>query len=113
MGTTKSRLLDLTRLVSRAGRTMTGVDRVEFAYLDHLLTRDLPLYGLVRSTLGYILLARRVVPHCATAAFPVNGERPEPCLGLPKGATRCAQEPSLTCGACVLTGAYPKGLAPC
>lgn len=56
MGTTKSRLLDLTRLVSRAGRTMTGVDRVEFAYLDHLLTRDLPLYGLVRSTLGYILL---------------------------------------------------------
>ncbi|MFZ5963122.1 glycosyltransferase [Thalassococcus sp. BH17M4-6] len=51
-----ARLLDLTRLVRRAGRRMTGVDRVEFAYLDHLLTDPVPLFGLVRTSLGYALL---------------------------------------------------------
>lgn len=61
MGNTSAdptRLLDLTRLVSRAGRPLTGVDRVEFAYLRHLLEAG-PLYGLVRSSLGYLLLDRR------------------------------------------------------
>lgn len=53
-----TRLLDLSRLVSRAGRPLTGVDRVEFAWLDHLLTLDTPLFGLVRSAFGYILLDR-------------------------------------------------------
>ncbi|SMX29832.1 Glycosyl transferases group 1 [Pelagimonas phthalicica] len=50
-----ARLLDLTRLISRAGRPFTGVDRVEFAYLDALLEAG-PLYGLIRSSLGYVLL---------------------------------------------------------
>lgn len=49
------RLLDLSRLISRAGRPMTGVDRVEFAYLDQLLSAGL-LWGLVRTSLGYVLL---------------------------------------------------------
>ncbi len=51
-----ARLLDLTRLVSRAGRVMTGVDRVEHAYLDRLLREPVPLFGLVRTSLGYLLL---------------------------------------------------------
>ncbi|WP_305967902.1 MULTISPECIES: glycosyltransferase family 1 protein [unclassified Mameliella] len=56
MATTETdRLLDLTRLISRAGRPMTGVDRVEFAYLTHLL-RHGPLWGLIRTSLGYALL---------------------------------------------------------
>lgn len=56
MGITKrDRLLDLTRLTSRAGRPLTGVDRVEFAYLSHLLDNG-PLWGLVRTSLGYVLL---------------------------------------------------------
>ncbi len=50
-----TRLLDLTRLISRAGRPMTGVDRVEFAYLDNLLDQG-ELWGLIRSSLGYVLL---------------------------------------------------------
>lgn len=37
---------------------MTGVDRVEFAYLTHLV-QDGPLWGLVRTSLGYVLLDRR------------------------------------------------------
>jgi len=52
-------LLDLTRLVSRLGRgPLTGVDRVEAAYLDRLLAGDDPAFGLVRSKLGYLLLDR-------------------------------------------------------
>lgn len=34
----------------------TGVDRVELAYLDHLLTCREPLFGVARTTLGYVLL---------------------------------------------------------
>lgn len=49
-------MLDLTRLVSRAGRYLTGIDRVERAYLDALLDTSVPLFGLVRTSLGYVLL---------------------------------------------------------
>ncbi len=50
------RLLDLTRSVSRAGRVPTGIDRVEFAYLKHVVDEATPAFGLVRSSLGYVLL---------------------------------------------------------
>ncbi|MCO6384251.1 glycosyltransferase family 1 protein [Oceanicola sp. 502str15] len=54
------RCLDLSRLVSRVGRgPLTGVDRVERAYLDRLLTDDAPLYALIRLPLSYALLDRR------------------------------------------------------
>ncbi|MGP3696575.1 glycosyltransferase [Rhodobacter sp. NSM] len=53
------RLLDLTRLASRAGRgPLTGVDRVEAAYLSELLRQDDPVHGLLRVPLGYLLLGR-------------------------------------------------------
>lgn len=51
-----ARLLDLTRLIRRAGRRPTGVDRVELAYLRHLSHESVPLFALVRTTLGYVLL---------------------------------------------------------
>lgn len=51
-----ARLLDLTRLFSRAGRVLTGVDRVELAYLKALVERTTPAFGLVRTPLGYLLL---------------------------------------------------------
>ncbi|MBU2981053.1 glycosyltransferase family 4 protein [Lentibacter algarum] len=51
-----ARLLDLTRLISRAGRTVTGVDRVERAYLDALMQDDVPLWGLIKTPLGFLLL---------------------------------------------------------
>ena len=53
-----ARLLDLTRLMRRAGRVLTGVDRVELAYLRVLLDQPEPLFALVRSRYGYILLDR-------------------------------------------------------
>lgn len=54
-----ARLLDLTRLVSRMGRgPMTGIDRVEYAYLQHLLDQKAALFGVVRTGFGYALLDR-------------------------------------------------------
>jgi glycosyltransferase involved in cell wall biosynthesis len=57
--TPPARLLDLTRLVSRLGSgPLTGVDRVECAYLTHLLAGEVPLWGLVRTKIGFLLLDR-------------------------------------------------------
>jgi glycosyltransferase involved in cell wall biosynthesis len=54
-----ARLLDLTRLMSRLGKgPMTGVDRVEFAYLDQFLQLQTPFWGLVRTAAGFLLLNR-------------------------------------------------------
>lgn len=51
-------LLDVTRLVRRAGRMPTGVDRAERAYFDRFLSLDTQVFFLFRSSLGYILLDR-------------------------------------------------------
>lgn len=51
-----ARLLDFTRLLRRAGRVMTGVDRVELAYLEALIANEVPVWGLARTPLGYVLL---------------------------------------------------------
>lgn len=55
-----ARLLDLTRLVSRLGKgPLTGIDRVELAYLRRFLADDVPLFGLVRSAAGWLLIDRK------------------------------------------------------
>ena len=53
-----ARLLDVSRLVSRAGRVPTGIDRVELAYLREILRREAPAFGLARTPLGFVLLDR-------------------------------------------------------
>jgi glycosyltransferase involved in cell wall biosynthesis len=66
-----ARILDLTRLVSRLGRgPLTGVDRVELAYLDHLrAARDgAPLFALVRLRTGFALLDAAGAEHIAALA---------------------------------------------
>ncbi|QPM91404.1 glycosyltransferase family 4 protein [Pseudooceanicola algae] len=57
-GVGPARLLDVTRLASRAGRVQTGIDRVEAAWLDALLANEAPLWGLARIAAGYVLLDR-------------------------------------------------------
>ncbi|MCX7565951.1 glycosyltransferase family 1 protein [Sulfitobacter sp. F26169L] len=52
----QARLLDFTRLMRRAGRVFTGVDRVELAYLEALLAEPVPVWGLARTPVGYVLL---------------------------------------------------------
>ena len=55
----RCRLIDLTRLTSRLGTgALTGIDRVELAWAEHLLSLDDPLFGLVRMKLGFALLDR-------------------------------------------------------
>ena len=51
-----ARLLDVTRLIRRAGRIPTGIDRVERAYLNAILADKTPAFGLARTRLGYLLL---------------------------------------------------------
>ncbi len=55
-GNPSAHILDLTRLTRRAGRSLTGVDRVELAYLTHFVNLPQPLFGLIRTSLGYLLL---------------------------------------------------------
>ena len=40
----------------RAGRVLTGIDRVELAYLNAVITDPVPAFALIRTPLGYILL---------------------------------------------------------
>lgn len=56
--TPAARLLDLSRLASRGLRVPTGVDRVERAYLEALTADPVPVFGLVRTALGYLILDR-------------------------------------------------------
>jgi hypothetical protein len=53
-----ARLLDFTRVMRRSGRVWTGVDRVELAYIEALIEDDVPVWGLARTPLGYVLLDR-------------------------------------------------------
>jgi len=51
-------LLDVTRLASRLGRgALTGIDRVELAYLRHLLTGPGACMGLLRTAAGIVVLS--------------------------------------------------------
>ena len=55
----RPRLLDVTRLISRAGHgVLTGVDRVELAYLKRFLADTEPFFAISRTALGYVLLDR-------------------------------------------------------
>jgi glycosyltransferase involved in cell wall biosynthesis len=56
----KPRLLDLTRLVSRlGGAPLTGIDRVELAWLQGLVADQTPCFALVRTRVGFSVLDRR------------------------------------------------------
>lgn len=67
-------LLDLTRLVSRAGFSVpSGIDRTETAYLDRLLLEPAPVFALVRTTLGFVLLDRA---GASALRDRLNGQRP-------------------------------------
>ncbi|EAR52996.1 Mannosyltransferase [Oceanicola granulosus HTCC2516] len=70
--------------MSRAGRVLTGVDRVERAYLAELIGRGEPLFALARSTFGYLLLDR-----AGAAAFLRHVDSGD--WGRPAGLSRLAR----------------------
>lgn len=79
-GQSRTRLLDLTRLVSRLGRgPMTGIDRVEYAYLTRFLAEESPLFALVRSSAGFLLLDRS---GCQAFWQIIDGQTPLPRADL-------------------------------
>ena len=61
-------LLDVTRTVRRAGMRPTGIDRIERAYIDTLIDDPAPLFGLVRTKTGFLLLDKggcsQLLKHC-------------------------------------------------
>jgi glycosyltransferase involved in cell wall biosynthesis len=79
--------LDVTRLVSRAGRpVLTGIDRVELAWLRHLLAEGAPeTRYLLRSTRGYLLFdhrgARRLDAILGGGDLPDRGDRLSRLIG--------------------------------
>ena len=54
-----ARLLDVTRLVSRSGRMPTGIDRVERVWLRRMLDDRVPVFGLLRTPFGFLLIDHR------------------------------------------------------
>ena len=62
-------LIDLTRTASRLGHgAFTGIDRVELAWAQHLLSLNAPLHGLVRLRYSFALLDRAgIAALCALA----------------------------------------------
>lgn len=74
--------LDLSRLLSRAGRaTPTGIDRVELAYAEHLIGAAAPCcFTAVRAGRGLALLARRTAEQFVSeigSAWRGGGDRRE------------------------------------
>ena len=82
-------MLDITRLISRAGGMATGVDRVELAYLRHLMADSVPLFAISRTTLGYVLLGGDGL---AAIAARLTGDVP---WGLPDRLSKLARRKSV------------------
>ncbi len=60
---------------------LTGIDRVENAYLSGLLQRDLALHGLIRTPAGYLLLGRDGLEHLGALVSGVRAPGPLDALG--------------------------------
>lgn len=62
--------LDLTRTIRRADQTATGIDRVELAYLDRLLSDPRPVFGLVTTQQAHLILTRPGLAAVQTGLWP-------------------------------------------
>lgn len=61
------RLLDITRLVARAGAgPLTGIDRVERAYVRALIAQNRSFAMICRTALGYLILGSNCAPRLLT-----------------------------------------------
>lgn len=86
---------------------MTGVDRVEFAYLDQLVSRETPAFGLLRSALGYLLIDRAGMIALRDGALDLRRDligriawRDDPQRGHAEAALRLRAAPALACAIC-------------
>lgn len=92
-------VLDVTRLVSRLGKgALTGIDRVELAYLEHLPNHCDAVFGLIRTPAGVLLLdvagLKKVHRWANGAPFPNQRDflsrlfRKDPMIGAVETALR-------------------------
>ena len=106
-----ARLLDVTRLGSRAGRRMTGIDRVEYAYVRELSADHVPCFGLYRSRFGFLLINPdqlwAVVQRC------IHGKRriPDMLSLLDWGKTWPQKEAEAEMRRVAIARCSPRGLA--
>lgn len=105
-------ILDVTRLISRIGKgALTGIDRVELAYARHLPLAGLPLFGLLRTGAGVLLLPSASLGQiCAWA----DGQALPQSLDLISRLSRSADRPRLAMEAALRRQAVaraPVGLA--
>ena len=64
----RPRFLDITRLVARAGAgPLTGIDRVERAYLAALIDRGDPFALICRTAFGFLIVAPEAAPKIGRA----------------------------------------------
>jgi glycosyltransferase involved in cell wall biosynthesis len=100
-------LLDVTRTVSRAALRPTGIDRIERAYIAQLIADPAPLFGLLRTKLGYLLLDKEgccaLLDHCETPVWRSQdilsrlSRRSDPMRGITEsGLRRIAVDRSTT-----------------
>lgn len=72
-------LVDVTRIASRIGRgAMTGIDRVELAYIRQLSAMGVPVMGLLRTKVGVLVLsgdALRALEGWATGFVPIPTQK--------------------------------------
>ena len=105
------RLLDLTRLVSRSGRVLTGVDRVELAYAERLLSEPEPLWALVKTAYGFLLLDATGVAAIAVASRSGDWGGPDLLSRLRPGLGRKRQAGQSLARAKAVARARPRNLS--
>jgi len=106
-----ARLLDITRLLRRAGRVWTGVDRVELAYLEALIADDVPAWGLARTPFGYVLLDPAGLVAWHQHLTDPQAARPDLLSRLQRRLSRAAQVAQSELRRLAVARCLPRGLA--
>jgi glycosyltransferase involved in cell wall biosynthesis len=106
----QARVLDLTRSLRRVGRMATGVDRVERAYLKHLMTQDAPFYGLCRTAFGYVLLDAEGLRRFSDCLDGAPWDKPGLLSRLPRGRDAALERAESTVRRLSVARASPAGL---
>lgn len=87
-----ARILDVTRLVSRAGRVPTGIDRVERAYVEALSQDTIPCFGLVRTAFGFLILSPQHLEYVKQLASDEQQAEPDLLSRFSQTSSRAAQK---------------------
>ena len=98
-------------MIRRAGRVLTGVDRVELAYLREFLKMPDQIFGLARTSFGYVLLDRSGLEEIE---IQVSGGAPFPEMDIlsrvPRGMTKVQRQAQTSVRRLSVARAIPQKL---